>query len=130
MLGFKNKLTSCPGRNDPKRIRIYMNTCLNKPAVVFKTNCGCTFPFLVFSSTVYMDLLWDLHADGKNVVFVKARFAQKYTKLLLCGFSFLVVCLFYFCFYFQKAPRSEFPEAKDSFLSIFQSQDDIFVILC
>ncbi len=49
-----------------------MYTCLNKPTVVFKTNCGCTFPFRVFSSTVYREFLWHLHADGKNVSFVKA----------------------------------------------------------
>ncbi len=49
--------------------------------------------------------------------------------LLLCGFSFLVVCLFYFCFYFQKAQRSEFPVAKDEFLSVFQSQDDMETFL-
>ncbi len=43
----------------------------------------------------------------------------------------LFVLVLYFCFYFQKALRSEFPEAKDDFLMfIFQSQDDMETFLC
>ncbi len=46
-----------------------MYTCLNKPAVVFKTNWMHISFSSVFLNSVF---LWHLHADGKNVSFVKA----------------------------------------------------------
>ncbi len=48
-----------------------MYTCLNKPAVVFKTN-WMHISFSSVFSTVFREFLWHLHADGKNVSFVKA----------------------------------------------------------